>query len=83
MKNRTKKTFSNNRGGRGFKRSNFDTNSKNTKNGKPDKTKGLESHTYDIGKSEYYVKITDFMLSYIRQEYELGNDIASAIENGE
>ena len=38
---------------------------------------------HDTGKSEYYVKITDFMLSYIRQEYELGNDIASAIEDGE
>ena len=60
MKNRTKKTFSNNRGGSGFKRSNFNANSKNAKNGKPDKTKGLESHMCNIGKSEFYVKITDF-----------------------
>ena len=74
MKNRTKKTSSNNRGGRGFKRSNFNANSKNTKNGKPDKTKGLESHACDIGKSEFCVKITDFTLSHIRQEHELGNE---------
>ena len=42
----------------------------------------MESHAHNIGKSEFYVKITDFMLSCIRQEHESGNDIASAIEDG-
>ena len=79
MRNKPKTTSSNNRGGRGFKRSNFNSNSKNNKSGKPDKAKGLESHACNIGKSEFYVKITDFILSYIRQEYESGNDTAQVV----
>ena len=37
----------------------------------------------DTGKSECHVKTTEFTLSYIRQEHELGNDIATATEDGE
>ena len=85
MRNKSKTTSSNdNRGGRGFKRSNLNSNaSKNAKSGKPDKTKGLESHACNVGKSECYVKIAKFTLSHVRQEHELGNDIATAIEDGE
>ena len=83
MRNKSKTTSGNNsRGGRGFKKSNFNA-SKNAKNGKPDKTKGLESHACDTGKSECHVETTEFMLSHMRQECELGNDIATATEDGE
>ena len=73
----------NNRGGRGSNRSNTSKNNNTGKNSKPDKTKGLESHIYNIGKSEYYVKVTDYIMNHIRQEYDQGNDIATAIEKGE
>ena len=72
----------NNRGGRGSNKSNTSKNS-TAKSSKPDKTKGLESHIYNIGKSEYYVKVTDYIMNHIRQEYDQGNDIATAIEKGE
>ena len=72
----------NNRGGRGSNRSNTSKNS-TAKSSKPDKTKGLESHIYNIGKSEYYVKVTDYIMNHIRQEYDQGNDIATATEKGE
>ena len=60
------------------------TNATNkTKSGKPDKAKGMGSHVFNIGKSEYYTKVKEFIMSHIRQEYELGNDIATAIEDGQ
>ena len=72
----------NNRGGRGSNRSNASKNSA-AKSSKPDKTKGLESHIYNIGKSECYVRITDCLMSHIRQECDQGDDMASAAEKGE
>ena len=53
------------------------------KSSKPDKTKGLESHICDMGKSECCVKVTDCIMSHIRQEHDQGNDIATATEKGE
>ena len=72
----------NNRGGRGSNRSNASRNSA-AKSSKPDKTKGLESHICNTGKSEYYVKVTDCIMNHIRQECDQGNDIATATEKGE
>ena len=72
----------NNRGGRGSNKSNTSKNS-TAKSSKPDKTKGLESHIYNIGKSEHCVEVTDYIMNHIRQEYDQGNDIATAIEKGE
>ena len=72
----------NNRGGRGSNRSNTSKNS-TAKSSKPDKTKGLESHICDIGKSEHHVKVTDYIMNHIRQEHDQGNDIATAMEKGE
>ena len=71
----------NNRGGRG---SNKSITSKNAhESSKPDKTKGLESHVCDMGKSEHHVKVTDYVMSHVRQEHDQGNDIAAATEKGE
>ena len=72
----------NNRGGRGSNRSDASRNSA-AKSSKPDKTKGLESHICNTGKSEYYVKVTDCIMNHIRQECDQGNDIATATEKGE
>ena len=86
MRNKSKTTSSNNQGGRGHKKSNSNSNnhaSRNAKSGKPDKTKGLESHVHDTGKSECHVKTTKFTLSHVRQEHELGNDITTVTEDGE
>ena len=53
------------------------------KDSKPDKSKGLANHIFASGKSEDFQKIFEYLMSYMRQNYDNGHDIASAIENGE
>ena len=52
------------------------------KDNKPDKSKGLENHIFSSGRSEDFQKIYEYLMSYIRLNYDNGDDIATAIENG-
>ena len=52
------------------------------KDSKPDKSKGLTNHIFASGKSEEFQKMFEYLMSYIRQKHDNGNDIASAIEDG-
>ena len=52
------------------------------KGNKPDKSKGSENHIFSSGRSEDFQKICEYLMSYIRLNYDNGDDIATAIENG-
>ena len=81
MKNKQNNSKSrDNRGGKGSKR--FNSSKSNNEASKPDKSKGLESHICDTGKSECCVKTTKFLMSRMRQEHDQGNDVTTATEDG-
>ena len=53
------------------------------KDNEPDESKGLPNHVFLSGRSEDFQKICECLMSHIRQHYDNGNDIATAMENGE
>ena len=52
------------------------------KDNEPDESKGLPNHVFLSGRSEDFQKTYECLMSHIRQHYDNGNDIATAMENG-
>ena len=53
------------------------------KDSKPDESKGSSNHIFTCGKSEDCQKTHEHLMSFMRQNYDNGHDIASAMDNGE
>ena len=66
----------------GNTRRNTSNRSTPKKDNKPGKSKGSPNHVFSSGRSEDCQKTCEYLMSCTRQNYDNGNDIATATENG-